>query len=35
MKKNFIEVELRVNIKEWREFRHKITGESVLQIKWI
>lgn len=36
MKEMFIEEkELRVNVKEWIEFRHKIIGERALQIKWI
>lgn len=29
------EKELRVNVKEWMEFKHKIIGESALQIKWL
>lgn len=29
------DVELRVNVKERIEFRHKITEKSSLQIKWI
>lgn len=34
IKKIFIEeVELRVTIEEWMEFRYRITKESVLQIK--
>lgn len=36
IKEMFIEEkELRINVKEWIEFRHKIIGESALQIKWI